>query len=178
MSLTMIRNLQSGPTVFTDSDGAHVEWEGAGDANGADVQPVPPKFVENVQFQRALTRGVLAIESADDKVKEILDMHREAWAAREEMRRNATEASLDRPQDNDTLMVDCIGPAGRGPTPGLCGDPVPVKAVQQDKQPPLCAKHIYLKNQFTPETTDRMVGGKQEVVWRRVRVTSREREQQ
>lgn len=177
MSLVMIRNLQSGPTVFTDSDGSHVEWEGRGDANGADVQPVPPKFVENVQFQRALTRGVFEIEEADNTVKEILAKHRDAWQAREESRRSASEEALIRPQDNDTLMVDCIGPAGRGPNPGLCGEPVPVKATQQDKQPPLCAKHVYLKSQFTPEVTDRLVGGKQEVVWRRVRLTERERGQ-
>jgi len=178
MALTMIRNHQSGPTVFTDTDGAHVEWEGAGDANGADVQPVPPKFIENVQFQRALTRGVFSVETADSEVKKILDQHREAWQAREESRRNTSEANIDRPQDNDTLMVKCIGPAGRGPNPGLCEDPVAVKATQQDKQPPLCSKHAYLKNQFTPEVTDRLVGGKQEVVWRRVRITERERAQQ
>lgn len=178
MALTMIRNHQSGPTVFTAEDGQHVEWEGAGDANGADVQPVPPKFIENVQFQRALTRGVFSVEQADDEVKRILEQHREAWQAREEVRRTASETSIDRPQDNDTLMVKCIGPAGRGPNPGLCEEPVPVKATQQDKQPPLCAKHLYLKSQFTPEVTDRLVGGRQEVVWRRVRMTDREREQQ
>lgn len=177
MALVMIRNMQSGPTVFTDSDGAHVEWEGRGDANGADVQPVPPKFVENVQFQRALTRGVFEIEEADETIKEILAQHRETWLAREESRRNASEEALVRPQDNDTLMVNCIGPSGRGPNPGLCGDPVPVKATQQDKQPPLCSKHIYLKSQFVADHTDRMVGGKQEVIWRRVKVMAREREQ-
>ena len=177
MAIMMVRNHQSGPTVFTDTDGAHVEWEGADDVNGGDVQPVPEKFVENVQFQRAITRGIFSVEQADDVVKKVLDQHRDAWQAREEVRRTASESTIDRPQDNDTLMVKCIGPAGRGPNPGLCEEPVPVKATQQDKQPPLCSKHVYLKAQFTPEVTDRLVGGKQEVVWRRVRLTERERGQ-
>lgn len=176
MTLTMIRNTQDGPTVFVAEDGQHVEWEGAGDPNGLDIQPVPPTFVESVQFQRALTRGIFEIEAADEAVREALEKHRESWQARADAQRNASEASLDRPQDNDTLMLDCLGPAGRGSTQ-LCKDPVPVRSLMKDKNPPLCPKHSYLKNQFTVEHTDRMIGGQQEVVWRRVRMGDREREQ-
>jgi hypothetical protein len=176
MTLTMIRNTQSGPTVFVAEDGQHVEWEGAGDPNGLDIQPVPPTFVESVQFQRALTRGIFEIEMADDAVREALEKHRESWQARADMRRDASEQAIEKPQNNDTLMLDCMGPAGRGSTQ-LCKEPVPIRAAAVDTQPPLCPKHSYLKTQFTPEHTDRMIGGKQEVVWRRVRMGDREKQQ-
>jgi hypothetical protein len=177
MALTMIRNKQSGPTVFSDKEsGSEVTWEGAGHPDGLDVQPVPEPVLNNVQFQRALTRGVFEVEEADDEIKAILNKHRDSWQAREDQRRKASDEAVERPQDNDTLMVKCIGPAGRGPNPGLCEEPVSVKATKQDQIPPLCPKHVYLKSQFTPEHTDRMIGGRQEVIWRRVRVTDRERE--
>lgn len=172
-SPTMIRNTMPGPTVFTDDSKNSVEWAGAGDENGGDVQPVPESFIGNVSFQQALTRGIFAVEDADEEIEKILKAHRDQWQARIDRQRNASKEALETPQDEDVLMLECIGPAGHSGE--MCKEPVAVKSKLRNEKPPLCQKHSYLASQFISEQTDRMIGGKAEVVWRRASLAARER---
>lgn len=174
MAITLVRNTQPGPTVFTDIKVGHVEWQGANDPNSLDIQPVPDEMLDNVQFQQAVVRGILVIEQDSDKSREIFESHKQEWEVRRDRQANAANEQLERPQDNDTVVLDCIGPKGK--TGELCGEPVAVKSVKRFEEPALCPKHYSLKNQFVSEETERMVGGQREVVWTRAVLGKRERE--
>lgn len=73
-----VRNTQSGPTVF-DDDGLKLIWQGAGDPNHEDIQPIPAEALDSYNLQRALYLGVLKIEDADEKTKRAATAHRKSW---------------------------------------------------------------------------------------------------
>lgn len=172
---TMIRNTQEGPTVFSDDVAkVTIEWAGKGDPMGNDVQPVPAEFVENVQFQRAIHKGLLEIEQADDAVKESMKRQRAEWESRMERQRNAGKQAIDQVADNDLIQESCIGPSERGV--GLCGQVVPVKAAVRYEKPPLCPTHQSLASNFVAEETGRLVNGKPEKAWARVTLGDRQRQ--
>lgn len=76
-----VRNTQSGPTVYDDGlrDGLKLVWQGAGDPNHEDIQPIPAEALDSYHFQRALYLGVLKIEDADEKTKRVAAAHRKSW---------------------------------------------------------------------------------------------------
>jgi hypothetical protein len=177
-TIQMYRNTQPGPTVFTDDvTKAHVEWKGADDPNSGDIQPVPDSFENNVQFHRAVRAGILERidpEDADAILRTETD-HREEWEARVAERQNAGRDVIEREQDNDVVVLDCIGPKGK--TGELCAEPVAVKSKARFDKPPLCAKHSPLAGQFIPEETGRMVGSHPEITWSRPQMERRQRSQ-
>jgi hypothetical protein len=65
----MVRNTAAGPTVFSEGPNATVEWAGANDPMGGDLQPVPESFLNNVQFHRMAARGILVVETADEAIQ-------------------------------------------------------------------------------------------------------------
>jgi hypothetical protein len=73
-----VRNTQSGPTVY-DDDGLRLVWQGAGDPNHEDIQPIPAEALDSYNFQRALYLGVLKIEDADEKTRRAATAHRKSW---------------------------------------------------------------------------------------------------
>ncbi len=86
----LVRNLSRGPAVFNDIKTAtSIEWQGAGDPNGDDIQPVPASIaIENVNFLKAVSRGTFLIESSDNpEVQEAI-----ARGAAAAMARNAQES--------------------------------------------------------------------------------------
>lgn len=173
---TMIRNNEPGPTVFTDeATKAHVEWQGAGDPNGLDIQAVPPNFLDNVQFRKAMITGILEKVSEKDLIASAENSHREEWEARQDKARNASSAVIDRPQDEDIVVLSCIGPKGK--TGDLCGEQVSIKSKARFEKPPLCPKHAALKNQYIPEETGAMNGSQPEIRWSRPLMGLRERSQ-
>lgn len=69
----LLANNQAGPTVFRDDNSnTEVTWEGAGDPQGQDIQPVPIHFLENTNFLRILNKGIFRLVSAPPEVKELL----------------------------------------------------------------------------------------------------------
>lgn len=177
MKATMVRNQQPGPTVFgDDSTGLKpVVWQGTGDPNGGDVKPVPDPLFESVQFQSALAYGIFSVVEDPAEQRRIQESKRQQFQEAEQQRQNISTAVLDTPEDNDILMKECIGPSGNSGK--LCGETVQIRANKVNDAPPLCQKHGYLKSQFVPQETDRIVGGKPEVVWVRMTVGSPEKKQ-
>lgn len=176
MPTNLVRNNQAGPSVFTDDRlKQQVEWQGSGDPNGLDIQPVPDDMLDSVHFQRAVVRGIFSIEEGTEKADEIFAMHRREWEDRQDRANDAGKEALDLVQDKDELVLSCIGPKGH--TGELCGEQVLVKSAKRNEAPPLCAKHQNLKPKFLPEESGRIVNGKPEVVWRRATVGVRERQE-
>jgi hypothetical protein len=171
----LIRNTTKGPVVFSASPTDYVEWQGAGDPMGGDYQPVSPTWVDNPQFRRMMTRKILVVEEADAETEAALAKHEEDWNRRAADRANASKDSLDQAPNNDLIVRKCLGP---GSKPGEnCGTEVSVKVQDQEKKPPLCTQHEHMAGQFVPEATDRLVGGKQEVVWKSISMGRRETDQ-
>jgi hypothetical protein len=170
----LVRNKQPGPTVFAvdATNTSVVEWKGAGDPMGEDLQQVPADFIEHVQFQRALTRGIFEIEDAPEEILRIAELHRADWDVRQEQQRAATQASIDQAPQNDMLMVACIGPAGKGKGE-TCGVQVPVRQRARNESPPLCGLHKALGPQYVTEETTKFVDGKPEVKWIRMSLGAR-----
>lgn len=160
---TMVRNATAGPAVFS-ADGHNVEWQGAGDSMGGDLQPVPASFTENVQFHRMVARGIFVVETADEAIATALRQHKAEWENRLAAQRNASAAAIDPAPQNDSVVKTCIGPSGRDPN-GRCGVDVPIKAAKLAEIPPLCPPHQSLAGQFIAQPTANIVEGKPEIAW-------------
>lgn len=62
----LVRNCENGPAVFTEPVAkVQIEWQGAGDPAGNDHQYVPQDLLDNVNFQRALNRGIFEVVTPD-----------------------------------------------------------------------------------------------------------------
>lgn len=170
----MVRNTFGGPAVFTYGKAAEdfVEWAGAGDQMGGDIQPVPAHLLNNVQFRRALTRGIFVVEDDADIAINTENAHRAEWEDRMQRQHDASVESLDEVQENDILMVKCIAPAKQG-SYQLCGKEMPVRQKEQGDKAPLCTEHQHMASQFVPEHTGRMNGNEAEVIWKKVTVAPR-----
>lgn len=167
----MVRNTSPGPTVFDNGRGDKVEWQGAGDSMGGDIQPVPGVFLNDVQFQRMKTRGIFEIVEDESIIDATTAAHRAEWRNRQDRQRSAGIEQLDETPNNDTIVKTCIGPSGKA-ADQLCGADVPVRVADTANKPPLCPMHTGLSSQFVPRTTERVVEGKPEVVWMRARLTA------
>lgn len=166
----LIRNTMAGPTVFTSPSGHQVEWKGAGDPHGGDLQPCPGSLLEDVQFQNAMVRGIFLKETFDP---EALNAHREEWEANEARRRNASLDALEEVSDKDLHMVTCVMPVGRANSGATCDVAVPMSAAAQREKPPLCPEHSGEAAKFISDETDKMINGKPVVKWSRIQMTRR-----
>lgn len=111
---TLIQNLETGPTVFSDpKDNIALEWQGHGDPNGGDVQYVPDSLVtENVSFLKALNRGIFAVVEADEEVQAKLNAQAQSYADRRAAGKASLESVIERDQDK-TLANVSIDEKGR-----------------------------------------------------------------
>ena len=169
----LMRNTQAGPTVFRDDTSeTDVTWLGAGDPMGRDVQAVPVKYLENVNFIRILSAGILEIEEASEDIREALRGQLQSPAMRHQAKLwsqqhgEAAQASVDRIErtsNNDYVTVPCIGPGSRGS--GECGEPVAVRETAKDERPALCPSHVVLEPQYVMSESDRIVDGKAVKLW-------------
>lgn len=165
----LVRNTEGGPTVLSDLHTKEfVEWQGAGDPNGADIQAVPESFLNNVNFLRCVQRGILVVENPEDNpdIAEAIAKQNAAWAARREHAKKQAEATIDQQANNDLVSAACVGPA--------CTNMVPVKEKQKADKPPLCSQHEGLAPQFV--RNDRVTDDSTTVEWVRVSMGARERE--
>lgn len=168
----LVRNTEGGPTVLSDlRTKEYVEWQGAGDPTGADVQAVPEEFLQNVNFLRAVQRGILVIENAEDnpEITQAIERQNAAWARRREEAKKSAEDSIDQQANNDLITTECILQA--------CTNVVTLKEKQKNEKPPLCSTHESLAPQFVP--VDDVSGDTEGAIrkWNRVTVTAREKAQ-
>lgn len=170
-----VRNTQLGPTVFTDTmNKVQIEWAGAGDPAGNDVQQVPGTVVGHVQFMRHVQKGIYVVEGASPEVEEIIARQTGAFRQRQIDAESAIKATIVEETHNDIIVVHCVGPSSRGKS-GQCGEDVTVRELRRNEAPPLCPKHIDLKAQYVPESTDELIDGEPVMKWVRTTLAPRER---
>lgn len=93
----LVRNREDGPAVFSDpANNIAVEWQGAGDPSGEDVQHVPDVLLEYPNFIKALNRGIFEVVEASPEVQERLDRQVAAYQSRRASSERAGEAAIDR----------------------------------------------------------------------------------
>ena len=175
-TVEMYRNNQAGPTVLSsDPKGTeYVEWQGHGDPNGGDIQPVSPHMQSLPTFQRCVRRGILEHVPEDSPLlSEAMDAQQQHWDSRMSQTADAAAAAIDHATNNDVVVLPCVGPSPRGGT--TCGADVPVRDNQQGEKAPLCNLHTDLAPQFVPE--DVIENGKSVKKWTRVTMGARERQQ-
>jgi hypothetical protein len=143
----MCQNQMSGRTVIAADAKRNYEvvWEGKGDPDGNDVQPIPDALLRTIQFQRAISRGVIkVIEGADHPVvRQALARQNDSFAKRMAASDMAAREVIDSPSENDIMVVNCFGPGSR--EGAVCGEQVPVRSGDTGK-PPLCDRHAGLKD--------------------------------
>lgn len=170
-----VRNTQPGPTVFTDNmSKVQIEWAGAGDPSGNDVQQVPGGVVGHVQFMRHVQKGIFTIEGASPEVEAIIARQTGAYRQRQADSEAAIKATIVEETHNDIIVLPCVGPSARSKT-GQCGEDVTVRELLRNEAPPLCGKHLDLKAQFVPESTAEIVNGEPVMKWVRTTLAPRER---
>jgi hypothetical protein len=171
-----VRNLEAGRAVFSDpTRNIALEWSGAGDVDGNDIQQVPDELAENVNFLRAVQKGIFAVEEAPEAIKAALDKQTTSWRRKAEQDREATAAAIDPEAHNDLLQVACIGPGQRAGT--KCEALVLVKEKTMGEKPPLCDRHKKLVSEYVMTQTDKIVDGKAETKWVRADMGAREYQQ-
>jgi hypothetical protein len=169
MPVKMVQNNQPGPTVLSiDPKGTEsVEWQGKGDLNGEDVQPVSEAMQECVAYRKAVRRGVL-LELDDDAldfVNDAEERQQRAWEARQNISQTVADQAIEQTTKNDYVAFDCLGSPS-------CENKVSVREVEKDNKPPLCKQHEPLASQFVPQQD--IVGGRPAVRWTRVTMGARE----
>lgn len=169
------RNLTDGVTVLSsDIKGTHtVEWGALGDPDGNDVQYIPEEIQKSVAFQKALARGVIAIigDESDPEVTESLMRQVTAYQRRQAGATQEMIDVLEKPKNNDRIMIFCAGPDARG-NAGKCGQGVAVIEAQKNDAPPLCSMHKHLAPQFVADTVS--ADGKTVTKWIRASLGARE----
>lgn len=177
MPVQMYRNHQPGPTVLaSDIKGTEsVEWQGAGDPNGGDIQPVSEIIQGSPAFTRAVRRGILSLVDMDSQEYLDADQAQQThWESRMGASAAQAAAVIDQEANNDLIAIPCVGPSSR-PGELRCGVEVTVKDARRNEEPPLCNQHQGLKHEYVPE--DVVVDGKAVKSWTRVSIGARERYQ-
>ena len=174
MPLLLVRNTQRGPTVFSNmKNNEAVEWAGAGDPMQDDLQQVPEHFLEDVNFMKAVNRGILVVENADDpEIAAKFQQQSAAWAKLRDEKAQRAQATVEQEENNDLLMVPCVGPATRGT--GECGQGVPLAEKQRKERAPLCPTHTHLAPQYVMSehpSEFEADGHTPKVIWSRVLTT-------
>jgi len=159
----LVRNLAPGPAVFTDlANNIALEWQGAGDPNGDDIQQVPDGLADNVNFLRSVTRGIFVVEEATEEMQAKLTASGEAWRRRNEAQAKAAIDTLEKGKDADFVTAPCVAPGPRG---GDCGVDVIVRHKHKGEKPPLCDRHAHLGSQLVLIELDKMVDGVPVTKW-------------
>lgn len=176
----LVKNTEVGPLVFSDvKANISLEWAGAGDPNGEDLQQVPDEMVtQNTQFIKLVNRGLLVIEEAPEAVREAMERQQSSYEARRNAESTKASASIDQQANNDLITKPCVGPNNRGQ--GECGEFVPVREKDSDEKPPLCPRHQNLAGQFILTETDDFNNetGKAVKKWERMGLGPRDRQSQ
>ncbi len=145
--LMTVRNCKPGPTLFSDQNSnMMIEWQGAGDPQGGDIQQVPRALINNMAFAKSLRKGVLEVIEADDEIANLLSTQAAQQRALDAKREQETLSRMDEGMGTDMVGYPCLGPGERAGV--LCGVMVPMSRDQLEQRPPLCAKHAHLASNF------------------------------
>jgi len=170
----MVRNTMDGPTVLSsDPKGSEfVEWQGAGDPQGGDVQICPASITDTVAFHKCVQRGILVLENPEDnpEIAQAIERQTQAWHDRQRLQTQRAQESISRDRNLDSIVLPCVGPGARG---ARCGVEVPVKEQTKNDKPPLCSQHAHLAHEYVPQQGE-IVDGKATVGWLRMTVGRRE----
>lgn len=182
MPVLMVRNNQPGPTVLSsDPKGTHyVEWQGKGDPNGGDIQPVPEEIQSTVSFQKAVRKHILTLMDAEDTettaaIEEAMRRQQQEWDHRASSTQTTANEVIEHQTNKDIVALKCVGPSSRGDSSVRCGADVSVRDGQKDERPPLCNLHADLAPQYIPEQV--IADGKSVTQWVRMTMGARERQQ-
>jgi hypothetical protein len=107
----LVRNLEDGPTVFSDGVGPGsiaIEFAGAGDPESNDVQQVPESVLENFAFLRALQRGIFEVVEATDEIRAKLTQQGVAYRERRAAQEADAAASIHEYEERpiQTIKID------------------------------------------------------------------------
>ncbi len=147
-----VRNNKPGPTVFYDvKSNVNVEWQGAGDPSGEDVQYVPDEWVkENADFRRALNRQVLML--VDESTGELaMEAQRLAYLEAEGEAQQAVLAVADDDRSMSLVSLKCVGPGTRAGS--TCDATVIRRPEAINDSPPLCDTHAHLSRFYRANQT-------------------------
>lgn len=161
-----VRNTQPGITVFSDTQLNHTtEWAADGDPNGGHIREVPAVYLRNPEFRQNLLRGIFAIEEAPEALAEAVAAQQAEWASRQQSKADSA-ASLERMADRTIGRgLSCIAPKGKD----LCGNITLAMGAKASERPPLCPEHSHMVNEFVTTASGKVVDGKEEMIWRRVK---------
>lgn len=176
----LLENQQPGPTVFTEGP-VSIEWAGHGDTSGGDIQAIPMSLLENINFLRILTRGILSVFDASDEVKDMIEAQlgnsklkdqAVQWRAQQNQKTQEATISIEQVANHDLVAVRCIGPGSRQ---GIkCDVEIPVRELNVGEKPPLCETHKHLAKNFVPTEGETLnSNGKAETIWVLPRIESR-----
>lgn len=102
----LVKNNQGGPTVFADiPNNISIEWQGAGDKSGNDVQYVPDSLAENVNFIKALRLGLLSVEDSSPEITAKLNAQVEAFRLNRERQKKNSQEAMDRKAESPIKTV-------------------------------------------------------------------------
>lgn len=105
----LVRNTSTGPTVFSNGEKIHIEWKGAGDPGGEDVQYVDDDIATGPQFQRMIHKGIFTVVSEGD-VADALARQYGSYEERTRLETEAARATIDAAPAQDYVYgVDQAG---------------------------------------------------------------------
>lgn len=179
MPVLMVRNTLPGPLVLSsDPKGTvFVEWQGANDPNGGDVQPCPEEFASLPAFHKQVLRGILVVENPEDnpEIAAAIERQNKAWHDRQQNQHQSAQESIQAERNDDFVTQQCVGPNPRGQ--GQCDAEVTVQERKKNEQAPLCPTHEDLRPQYVPTEGEKIVDGKSSKTWTRVTMGSRQRQE-
>ena len=174
MPVVQVQNNTKGPLVMAPTPTAPgVEWMGAGDPMGGDVQMCDGALVDSPAFHKAVQRGLLTIVNPEDNPDLVakIEKQNEAFAARAERAEQIAKDSIDLAPKNDMLSVPCVDPSATG----KCGADVLIREADKNVKPPLCDLHVDLATQYVP--TDVEENGRPTRIWTRTVMGERQRQE-
>lgn len=102
----LVRNLEKGPSVFTDAETKQaIEWGAYGDPKGEDVQYVPEDLLTRPAFLKAIDKGIYEVVEASDDVKALLERQAAAWRHRQDVIDSQAAATIDPATDRELANV-------------------------------------------------------------------------
>lgn len=160
----VVRNTQAGIATHTDELLKQTtEWSGTGDTSGGDVKEVPAAYLRNPSFRDAIMRGIYIVEDGEEMLMRSIEQLRQEWQGRLDAKADSNDALKRTSNKSVGKGANCIAPKGAN----ICGNIALVLGDDDHPRPPLCGEHAHMATQYTRVATGRLVGGKEEMTWRR-----------